>query len=75
MKMHHVIGLSMLAGIALGAAAMQGLHAQAKPPVYTVADQYNKYGRPHEGICPPGAGIQQEKRGKTSCCEREDNPA
>jgi uncharacterized protein (DUF1330 family) len=28
----------MLAGAALGAAAVQGLHAQAKPPVYYVAE-------------------------------------
>ncbi len=28
----------MLAGVAIGAFAVQGLHAQAKPPVYTVAE-------------------------------------
>jgi uncharacterized protein (DUF1330 family) len=28
----------MLAGAALGGAAIQGLHAQAKPPVYTVSE-------------------------------------
>ena len=38
MKTFHVIGLSMLAGVALGAIAVQGLHAQAKPPVYVVTD-------------------------------------
>lgn len=38
MQTHHVIGLSMLAGVALGAIAIQGLHAQAKPPVYYVVD-------------------------------------
>lgn len=31
-------GLAMLAGVAIGAAAIQGLHAQAKPPVYFVAE-------------------------------------
>ncbi len=36
--MRNVIGLSMLTGIALGAVAVQGLHAQAKLPVYTVAE-------------------------------------
>jgi uncharacterized protein (DUF1330 family) len=36
MKAPHVIGLSMLAGVALGATAIQGLHAQAKPPVYVI---------------------------------------
>jgi uncharacterized protein (DUF1330 family) len=28
----------MLAGVALGAIAIQGLHAQAKPPVYVIID-------------------------------------
>ncbi len=31
-------GLAMLAGVAIGAVAVQGLHAQAKPPIYTVAE-------------------------------------
>ncbi len=31
-------GLCVLAGIAVGAFAVQGLHAQAKPPVYTVTE-------------------------------------
>jgi uncharacterized protein (DUF1330 family) len=38
MKTHYTVALSMLAGTALGAAAIQGLHAQAKPPVYYVAE-------------------------------------
>lgn len=38
MKTRHLIGLSMLGGIALGAIAVQGLHAQATPPVYFVSD-------------------------------------
>jgi uncharacterized protein (DUF1330 family) len=37
MKAPWTVALSMLAGIALGAAAMQTLHAQAKPPVYMIA--------------------------------------
>ena len=32
------IGLAMLTGAALGAAAVQGLHAQAKPPIYVVGE-------------------------------------
>ena len=36
MKTRNVMALTALAGIGLGAAAMQGLHAQAKPPVYLV---------------------------------------
>ncbi len=38
MKTYHVVGLSMLAGVALGAIAVQGLHAQAKPPAYVIAE-------------------------------------
>src|SRR5262249_37807177 len=30
--------LALVAGVALGAAAVQGLHAQAKPPIYAVAE-------------------------------------
>ena len=37
MKASCTVVLSMLAGIALGAAAVQTLHAQAKPPVYMIA--------------------------------------
>jgi len=38
MKTPFTVTLSMLAGAALGAAAVQGLHAQAKPPVYYVSE-------------------------------------
>jgi uncharacterized protein (DUF1330 family) len=38
MKTRYTVALAMLAGAALGAAAVQGLHAQAKPPVYFVAE-------------------------------------
>ena len=37
MKPGWIVALSMLAGIALGAVAIQTLHAQAKPPVYMIA--------------------------------------
>ena len=36
MKTHYTIALSLLAGAALGGAAIQGLHAQAKPPAYVI---------------------------------------
>jgi len=36
MRAVHIVGLSALAGVALGAIAIQGLHAQAKPPVYAI---------------------------------------
>ena len=37
MKTRFTIAVSMLAGAALGGAAIQALHAQAKPPVYMIA--------------------------------------
>ena len=37
MKPRWTVALSMLVGVALGAAAIQTLHAQAKPPVYMIA--------------------------------------
>src|SRR2546425_1973257 len=36
MKSNYKMALAMLAGVALGAVAVQGLHAQAKPPVYVI---------------------------------------
>jgi uncharacterized membrane protein YgdD (TMEM256/DUF423 family) len=38
MKTRYTVALSMLAGVALGAAAIQGLHAQAKPKAYSVSE-------------------------------------
>jgi uncharacterized protein (DUF1330 family) len=38
MKTPYTVALSMLAGIGLGAVAVQGLHAQAKPPAYLVIE-------------------------------------
>ena len=38
MKTQYTVALSMLAGIGLGAVAVQGLHAQAKPPAYFVIE-------------------------------------
>jgi uncharacterized protein (DUF1330 family) len=38
MKTRQLVGLSILAGAALGGGAVQTLHAQSKPPVYFVAE-------------------------------------
>jgi uncharacterized protein (DUF1330 family) len=38
MKTQHAIALALLTGVGLGAAAIQGLHAQAKPPAYVIAE-------------------------------------
>src|SRR5262249_28757820 len=39
-EMHRVIAIAlpMVAGVVIGAAAVQGLHAQAKPKAYTVSE-------------------------------------
>jgi len=37
MKTQYAVTLAMLTGVGLGALAVQGLHAQATPPVYSVA--------------------------------------
>jgi len=38
MKTTHTVAFAMLAGIAIGATAMQGLHAQAKLKAYSVTE-------------------------------------
>ena len=38
MNSHITLGLAVLAGAAIGAAAVQSLHAQAKPPVYYISE-------------------------------------
>jgi uncharacterized protein (DUF1330 family) len=37
-KTYYTVSCAMLVGVVIGAAAVQGLHAQAKPPVYTVTE-------------------------------------
>ena len=38
MKTHYAVPFAMLAGFGLGAVAVQGLHAQAKPPIYYISE-------------------------------------
>ena len=38
MRTQYTVALAMLTGVGIGAAAVQGLHAQAKPPVYYIAE-------------------------------------
>lgn len=38
MRTHYLMALSLAAGVALGAAAVQGLHAQARPLAYVVGE-------------------------------------
>ncbi len=38
MRTRHAVALAVVVGFGLGAVAVQGLHAQAKPPVYYIAE-------------------------------------
>jgi uncharacterized protein (DUF1330 family) len=38
MKMHYAVGLAMLTGVAVGAVAVESLHAQAKPKAYVISE-------------------------------------
>src|SRR5947208_15574904 len=38
MRSNYKIAMAVTAGVAIGALAVQGLHAQAKPPVYLVTE-------------------------------------
>ena len=38
MKTQYMVTLAVVAGFGLGAVAVQGIHAQAKPPVYYIAE-------------------------------------
>ena len=38
MRSNYKVAVAVTAGVAIGALAVQGLHAQAKPPVYFVAE-------------------------------------
>jgi uncharacterized protein (DUF1330 family) len=38
MKTNYKVAIALVAGAAIGGAAIQGLHAQAKPPVYVIQE-------------------------------------
>jgi hypothetical protein len=38
MKTRFTVGIAMLTGMGVGAVAVQGLHAQSKPPVYLITE-------------------------------------
>jgi uncharacterized protein (DUF1330 family) len=38
MKPHYTVALAMLTGVIIGGVAIQGLHAQAKPPAFVIAE-------------------------------------
>jgi len=38
MKTYHAVALAMVAGIVIGGVVVEGIHAQARPPAYYVAE-------------------------------------
>src|SRR5712692_6270662 len=60
MKNRSAIALAMLAGVVVGGAAIQTLHAQAKPPVYMIAinEVSNQEGYTKEYIPPAQKSIK-----------------
>lgn len=76
------VGLSMLAGAALGAAAIQTLHAQAKPVAYTIAeitikdqDGYTKEFLPAIGKAIQAEGGKYIARGGKTVSQQGSPPA
>jgi uncharacterized protein (DUF1330 family) len=66
MNTNYKIAIALIAGAAIGGAAIQGLHAQAKPPVYTVfeIDVTNIEGYTKE-YAPLGQASIKKSGGKT----------
>jgi uncharacterized protein (DUF1330 family) len=66
MKTCFTVALSILAGIAIGAVAVQHLHAQAKPPAYVIAeiDVANQDGYAKEYLSRSGKPILEDGGGK-----------
>ena len=65
MKTRYTVALSICAGVAVGAAAVQALHAQAKPPAYVVAEIDVTNPEPYEKeYVPPAAKAITDGGGK-----------
>ncbi len=65
MKTRYTVALSILAGVAVGAAAVQALHAQAKPPAYVVAEiDVTNLGPYDKEYVPPAAKAIADGGGK-----------
>jgi uncharacterized protein (DUF1330 family) len=79
MNPHYTVALAMFAGFGLGAAAIQGLHAQAKPPVYQIVeidvlnqDAYLKdYAPKAQAVIKAAGGKFLAAGGKTTTIEGE----
>src|SRR4029453_4615244 len=72
MKTCYAEALGALAGVVIGGLAVQGIHAQAKPPAYHIAeidvtneDLYNKEGAPKADATVRAAGGVYLVRGTT----------
>jgi uncharacterized protein (DUF1330 family) len=60
MKMPYVVALSLAAGALLGVGTIEGIHAQAKPPVYMIAvnEVTNADGYKNEYLPPAQASLK-----------------
>jgi len=81
MKTQYTVVLAALTGIGIGAAAVQGLHAQAKPPAYAVveidvtnADAFTKEYAPIAGKVITAAGGKYLARGGKNVAIEGDPP-
>ena len=78
MKTRYIIALSMLTGIALGAAAIQGLHAQAKPMGYVVTEvtiideaAFKEFSSKTQATVDPFGGKRLVRGGKVTALDGE----
>jgi uncharacterized protein (DUF1330 family) len=79
MKTYYTVALSVTAGIGLGALAVQGIHAQAKPPVYQIseievldqANYLNDYGMKAQALIKSAGGKYLALGGKTTAYDGE----
>jgi uncharacterized protein (DUF1330 family) len=61
MQTKHAVALSILVGVAIGGAAVETVHAQAKPPVYMIAinEVSNQEGYSKEYLPPAQKSIKE----------------
>jgi uncharacterized protein (DUF1330 family) len=65
MKTRYTVALSMIAGAALGGAAIQGLHAQAKLKAYSVGEIEVTDASAQPGYVPPVRNAIQQAHGRS----------
>jgi uncharacterized protein (DUF1330 family) len=64
MKTRFTVALSMLAGAALSGAAIQALHAQAKPPVYVAINEVSDQDGYGKEYVPPAQQTVKDRGGE-----------